>query len=381
MPLSDMACKNVKPESRVQKLSDGGGLYLQVNPNGSKLWRMNYRFQSKQKTLAFGAYPKVGLGEARKRRAEAKELLEAGQDPARKGAAPSGETFQSICEEWLTAQEVTWTAAYASRVRSRMAADLYPEIGHLGVDAITPSQMLAALRKVEARGSLSIAKRLRQTAGQVFRYAISTERASVDPSRDLKDALKPAPKVRHMAALTERQLPEFFAKLEAYDGDETTKAAIEIIVHTFVRTSELTGAKWSEIDGDLWRIPAERMKKGREHIVPLTPRVQELFEVLRRHSKDEHVARLSQNTMIYAMYRMGYHSRATIHGFRRTASTALNESGLWSPDAIEMQLAHVPGGVRAVYNAALYLPERRRIMEWWSQLLSVRKLEPVSTTQ
>jgi integrase len=177
-----------------------------------------------------------------------------------------------------------------------------------------------------------------------------------------------------MAALREKDLPDFMRALADYQGDARTRLAIELVMHTFVRTGEIRTARWAEVEGDLWRIPAERMKMGREHVVPLTHQTTAILDQLRAMGDEEFICRMSENTMIYAMYRMGYHSRATIHGFRSTASTILNESGLWSPDAIERQLAHVPGNVvRSAYNAAQYLPERRRMMEWWSDYLERMK--------
>lgn len=374
MPLSDAACRAAKPGEKARKITDSLGLYLQVQPTGSKLWRMNFRFQGKQKTLAFGKYPDVGLAEARARRDEARALLAAGRDPT----SPSpieGASFEEVAKEFLKGR-IDWTPAHLLRVTNRLEEDIYPHIGHLSVAKIEAPDILAALRKVEDRGAFEIAKRLRQTIGQVMRYAIATGRASRDPAADLKGAMKPSPRVRHMAALREKDLPEFFEKLAIYEGDERTRLAIELVMHTFVRTNEIRLARWTEIEGDMWRIPAERMKMRREHIVPLTARSLALLEGLKAVTDGSgFICRMSENTMIYAMYRMGYHSRATIHGFRSTASTILNESGLWSPDAIERQLAHVPANsVRAAYNAAQYMPERRRMMEWWSDFLEGIKL-------
>jgi integrase len=370
MPLSDVACRTAKPGDRPKKISDGGGLHLLIPPNGSKLWRLNYRFAGKQKTLALGKYPTTTLAEARRQRDAAKASLAAGRDPSVKVDGATGDSFQKVADEWLNAQSNTWTPGYTQRVLSRLKEDIYPDLGSKGVSAIDPPALLRALRKIEDRGAMEIAKRMRQTCGQIFRYAIATGRASRDPSTDLRGALKPSPRVRHMAKLKESELPEFLSKLAAYEGDRKTRFAIELIVHTFVRTNELINAEWREIEGDLWRIPASRMKMGKEHLVPLVPQTKALFDRLRDLDDGPFVCKMSNNTMIYAMYRLGYHSRATIHGFRGTASTALNEAGVWSPDAVEMQLAHSPGGVRAVYNSALYLPERRRMMEWWSDRLS-----------
>jgi integrase len=223
---------------------------------------------------------------------------------------------------------------------------------------------------VEDRGALEVARRDLQHISHIFRYAIASGRAARNPAADIKGALRPQPRVKHRAALRERDLPEFFAKLQTYDGEEQTRLAIELVVHTFVRTAELRFAHKSEFEGDLWRIPAERMKMKREHIVPLSFQAKRILDRLMTVTSGNVLAPMSENTMLYAMYRMGYHGRATIHGFRGTASTILNESGLWNRDWIERQLAHVPEDkVRSAYNAAEYLPDRRRMMTWYSERL------------
>jgi len=378
MPLTDAACRNAKPTEASRKLTDGAGLYLQVQPNGSRLWRMNYRFNGKQKTLAFGKYPEVGLSEARRRRDDARAMLASGLDPANP-VKVEGMTFKEVAHEWVIAQQPIWVPNYAGRVVARLEDDLYPQFGHIPVSQLDAPTILAALRKVEDRGAIETAKRLRQITGQIMRYAIATGRASRDPAADLKGAMKPSPRVRHMAALREPDLPEFFAKLDSYEGDKITRLAIDFIVHTFVRTNELRFARWSEIEGDVLRIPAERMKKGKEHLVPLVPHTLSLLGQMKEIGLGDMICPMSENTMLFAMYRMGYHSRATIHGFRSTASTILNESGLWTPDAIERQLAHVPENqVRSAYNAALYMPERRKMMEWYAQRLGAARESSVT---
>ena len=377
MPLTDTACRNAKPSEKPRKLADAGNMYLLVQPTGARLWRMNYRFAGKQKTLAFGKYPEVSLSEARARREEARRLLASGLDPADPKPVDAV-SFEEVGREWLAARN-DWSPGHLSRVVSRMEGDIFPQIGHIAVSQIEAPMILAALRKIEDRGAFEIAKRLRQTIGQVMRYAIATGRASRDPAADLRGAMKPSPRVRHMAALRGKDLPEFMEKLAAYDGDPRTRLAIELVMRTFVRTGELRLARWSEIEGDLWRIPEDRMKMGREHVVPLTRQTLAVLEQLRALPNDGFICKMSENTMLFAMYRMGYHSRATIHGFRSTASTILNESGLWSPDAIERQLAHVPGNVvRSAYNAAQYLPERWKMMEWWSDYLDGMKASAAS---
>ncbi len=380
MPLTDLTCRNAKPGERPRKLADAGGLYLLVQPNGSRLWRLNYRFDGKQKTLAFGKYPEVTLNQARARRDEAKALLGEGFDPARPPARTEGDdgpTFREVAEEWLTVRGSAWKPRHQVTTAHRIKKCLYPDLGDRPLALIDAPLILDTLRKVEARDAFDIAKRMRQSCSAIFRYAIATGRASRDPAADLRGALKSPPRTERRAWIREKELPEFFRRLRAYDGHGLTRDALEFIVHTFVRTNELRGARWEEFEGDLWRIPAGRMKGGlRDHLVPLSPEALAILARLRGYRMGDFVAPLSENTMLYALYRMGYHSRATTHGFRTTASTILNESGLWSPDAIERQLAHVPGNdVRAAYNAAEYLPERRRMMAWYSKRLMEQENE------
>lgn len=378
MPLTDTACRRASAEHKQRKFSDSGNLYLLVKPNGSKLWRLDYTFNGKRRTLAFGAYPAVGLQAARRKRDEAKVDLANGKDPGSptQGGATS-ETFEQIGREWLLARKEALTPKHVDLMARRLDANLFPEIGRLPIAEIEAPTILAALRKMEDRGVRETAHRMLGMCGNIFRYAIATGRASRDPSADLKGALKARPQAKHQAALTAAELPDFFQRLSIYDGDTKTRLALELTVHTMTRTNEVRFAKWSEISTDVWRIPADRMKMNRDHMVPITPATAEILGKLRKLAGDsEWIAPgardkpMSENTMLYALYRMGYHSRATTHGFRGTASTILNESGLWSPDAIERQLAHVPGNaVRSAYNAAQYWDERRRMMAWWSTYL------------
>lgn len=386
MPLTDAQCRAAKPAAKVQKLSDGHGLFLQVTPGGSKLWRMNYRWQAKQRTAAFGSYPDVSLATARLKAAELKDKLAAGIDPAAKegtaaGAAPV-KPFKDAAREWFNAREAQWVSGYAARIWSRLDADVFPKIGAKDVAAITPAEVLALLRDVENRNALEMAKRLRQTMSAIFRFSVANGRASSDPAAPLAGAMKSAPRQQHRAALKEDQLPDFLKALQTYSGDRATALGLKIIAHTFVRTAELRLATWDELDGDTWRIPAGKMKMRKEHIVPLSPQVQAMFAELKDLAcggqwvlpgQSGHKP-VSENTLIYGLYRLGYHSRASVHGFRSTASTILNESGLWRADAIERQLAHVPANeVRSAYNAALYLEERRRMMCWYSDLLDKKE--------
>ncbi|WP_287311168.1 integrase arm-type DNA-binding domain-containing protein [Mesorhizobium sp.] len=393
MPLTDSACRAAKTEGSAKKLSDGGGLYLYVAPSGSKVWRMNYRFAGKQKTLSFGPYPRVTLADARALRENAKRALADGVDPsAIKGKTATGahDSFEAIAREWHAGQESSWVPAHAERVLSRFVRDVFPDLGERSVASIAAPEILEVLRKVEARGALDVTKRLRQSMGAVFRYAIATSRATRDPVADLRGALKAAPKVRHMGTLQAKDIGDFFKHLAKYPGDRQTALAIEFIMHSAVRTNELRFGQWAEIDGDLWRIPAERMKAGRDHLVPLTKQSKRLLAELKAIAGDSEWivpgARggkpISQNTMIFGVYRMALpRSMAgiTIHGMRSTFSTTANESGLWSADSIEWALAHSIGNkVRSSYNHAAYLDERRRLMAWWSDYLTTKNPNDLS---
>jgi len=386
MALTDTSCKNAKPSEKPRKLSDGGGLYLEVMPSRSKYWRLKYRFSGKEKRLAIGVYPQISLKEARIKRDEAKKLLsenidpsQAKQDAKRQNTLKTENLFEEIAREWHEKQSNGWTERHAKYVLVRLEADIFPELGNIPTNEIKAPDLLAALRKIEDRGALDIAKRARQTCGQIFRYAIATGRAERDIAVDLKGALKVAKK-KHHAHLQESELPELLEKLDLYDGEPQTKLAIKFTLLTFTRSGEVRGAEWSEIDFDKeqWIIPAQRMKMRVKHIVPLSSQVLAILKELIKHTGNEKYLfpshnnsfkPISENTMLYAIYRMGYHSRTTIHGFRSTASTILNENG-FPPDHIERQLAHAErNGVRAAYNHAEYLPERHKMMQWWGNYL------------
>ncbi|UUV43197.1 tyrosine integrase [Rhodobacter phage RcCWillis] len=388
MPLSDTKLRGIKPVTKPTKMSDGGQLYLLVKPNGSKLWRMDYQFEGKRKTLSFGAYPEVSLSSARAMRDRAKKALAADLDPAKHDALDIGDhdTFEVIGREWLKAQEPTWAPKYAPQVFKQFERDVFPMIGQRPIRSIKAEEVLTVLRAVEDRGAHDIAKRLRQKISAIFCYAISSGRAEVDPAASLKKAMRKPPKVKHMAALKGHEMPEFFARLRAFDGDPKTALALELVIHTMTRTNEVRFGRWDEVEGDYWRIPGERMKAKREHIIPLSRQTKAILAKLKDLAGDSPwIAEgsrgkpMSENTMLFALYRMGYHSRATTHGFRSTASTTLNESELWLPDAIERQLAHVPADqVRSAYNAALHLEQRTRMMQWWSDRLEAWEAGQVS---
>jgi integrase len=390
MPFTIASLKSLKPKNRPYKKSDGEGLFVLVSTSGSKLWRLAYRYDGKQKTLALGSFPKTGLAEARQKRDAAKAILALGRDPGKTSLddVAAENSFEAVAHEWFENKRGSLADSYSGRLIDRLKQDVFPVIGHRPIDEIDAPEILKVLRKVEERGVYETAKRLRQTISQVFRYAIATGRASRDPAVDLRGALKTPGRPSHHAMIEPKELPEFFVKLDQYDGEKQTALAIELIMHTMVRTKELRFTEKIEfhLDGEspYWRIPAERMKisGGGDHIVPLTPTSLSLVNELIRLSGDSQWLLpsaggrkpISENTMLYALYRMGYHSRATVHGFRRLASTVLNESGLFEWDWIEKQLAHEPRNqVRAAYNAAQYLTHRQQMMGWWSDWLNTRK--------
>jgi integrase len=385
MPLSEAKCRNEKPGEKQKKLSDGGGLYLLVLPTGGKSWRIGYRFQGKQKAISFGQYPTVGLAQAREKRDEAKRMLAAGKDPGARDEKKV-ETFEQIARRWHDNESAGWVPAHAQRVLRRIERDVFPVIGHKTLDAIEPPDVLDLLRQVEARGALDISKRLRQSINSVFRFAIAEGRARHNPAADVGQALKPKPKVKHFASLKAAEIADLLAKINAYDGEHQTRLALLLTLHTFVRTSETRLAAWSEFEdlngqSPLWRIPASRMKMGREHLVPLSPQVVAILREIREINDGHYLfpgrggkGVMSQNAMIFALYRMGYHSRLTVHGFRSMASTILNENH-FNRDWIERQLAHVEGDdVRGAYNSAEWLPGRRKMMAWWSDYLDTKAM-------
>lgn len=383
MPLSDTAFRKLKPRDRDYKVSDGAGLYLLVRPNGSKLWRLAYRFEGKQKTLAFGAYPSVTLARARERRDEVKAVLADGRDPGAQVAQDS-DTFEALAKEWYRGRVSEWSTPHAARVWSAIERDMLPVFGRSPVRAIEPLKVLEAVRQVEQRGARETAHRTKQYAGMIFRYGVATGKCDRDPTADLRGALAPAPRPQHYRTVKAGDLSDFFQKLAHFEGDAQTALGLELIMHTMVRTSELRLAQWSEFDlgrERIWRIPAERMKKKREHMVPLTDPVLEILNKLKFMSvrngfvlEGKTRGPVSQNTLLFALYRLGYHGRATVHGFRGLASTVLNESGNFESDWIEKQLAHEEGNrVRAAYNSAQWLPQRRAMMAWWSDYLQTQK--------
>jgi integrase len=385
MPLRDITVRSAKPKEKAYRLYDSDGLYLEVLPSGAKYWRLKYRFGGNEKRLALGVYPEVPLADARERRFEARKLLAAGDDPAeakkeakRLSTQQQENTFETVAREWHANRLAKWTPEHAAKIMKRLEKHVFGRIGPRPIDEITPHELLTVLRKIEGHG-IEIAHRLLQICGQVFLYAVITQRAAFNPAASLRGALKPVVK-KSYAFIKPNELPAYLKRLEAYDGSTLTKLALKFLLLTFVRSGELRGAEWSEIDLDRaeWRIPAERMKMKEMHIVPLSRQAIDTLRELRPMTGQGHyvfpnqhkfAGPMSENTILYALYRMGYHSRATGHGFRSTASTALNENG-FRPDVIERQLAHSERDqVRAAYNYAQYLPERREMMQWWADYI------------
>ena len=385
--LTDIAIKRTKPGKSIKKISDGNGLALIVYPNGSKYWAYRYRYLGKEKTLSLGVYPEVTLAEARLKLSEARKILSEGQDPSeirkaikRQAMVSVENSFEVIAREWVAAKSPAWTPRYAGFMVKRLENDLFPKLGSRPIRDISAPELLSVLRVIENRGASELANRTMQYCGQIFMYGIATGRADRNPASDIKGALRTHVK-KHFAHLKTIELPEFLEKLRVYDGHPQTKLAVTLLMLTFVRTTELRGTTWDEIDLDKaeWRIAPERMKMRRVHIVPLSIQAVAAFKELQRlngqwkyvfPNPHKAIKHMSENAVLYALYRMGYHNRTTGHGFRHTASTILNESGLFNGDAIERQLAHVQSNkVRGAYNHAEYLPERREMMQWWADYL------------
>ena len=393
MPLTDIKVRNAKAQDKPYRLADGGGMYLEVAPTGSKYWRWKYRFDGKEKRLALGVYPEVTLAAARlKREAQRKLLKEQGSDPLqarREGKIAAkisaSNTFEAVARQWWEHWKSVRSSRHADYVIRRLEADIFPALTGKPITEITAPQLLAVIRKVEKRGALDIAKRALQTCGQIFRFAVAHGICERNPVADVKpqDALKPRKK-ENFARLSAQEFPELLCKIETYDGAIITRLALRLMALTFVRTSELIGARWKEFDltAAEWRIPVERMKMKTPHIVPLSKQaietLQELSTITGHNEllfpgERDHQKPMSNNTILYALYRMGYHSRMTGHGFRGLASTILHESG-YRHEHIELQLAHQERDeISAAYNHALYLKERRRMMQAWADMLDVMR--------
>lgn len=392
MPLTDVAIRSAKPGAKPIKLSDGHGMFLLVTPAGGKLWRLKYRLDGKEKLLAMGAYPEIGLSDARKRREDARALLAQGKDPSRekqkdklRSRIQAADTFRVIADEYCAKRRRDgvkgWAPATATRSEYLLSL-LNNTIGSLPIAEIEPADVLAAIRKIENKGNLESARRTLQLSSMVFRYAVATARLRSDPTRDLRGALT-APTVTHYGAVTEpAKAGELLRSIDGYEGSGITKLALQLAPHVFVRPGELRHAEWSDIDLEqaLWIIPAAKTKMRKAHQVPLSRQsvaiLREVFAVtgptgyvfpsIRSRKRP-----MSDNTLNAALRRLGYTTdEMTAHGFRAMASTLLNESGKWSPDAIERALAHGDSDkVRAAYHRGAHWKERVEMAQWWSDHL------------
>jgi integrase len=392
-PLTPSAVANAKPKAEPYRMPDGRGMFLLVQPNGARWWRMEYRRPGthKKNMLSLGVYPDVSLRKARERRDEARTLLADGIDPGdqRKAQQAAGaETFEAIAREWFAKHSPNWAPGHSSKIIRRLELDVFPWIGGKPVASITAPDVLGTLRRIESRGVIETAYRAKTNIGQVMRYAIATGRANLDPTPSLRGALAPSTE-RHHASITDPdRIGELLRAIDGYAGDYVTRGALLLASLSFVRPGELRGAEWVEFDLDKaeWRIPAERMKMRAPHIVPLASQAVAILRDLQPLTGTgryvfpgarSHKRAMSENTVNAALRRMGFDKGTmTGHGFRSMASTLLNEQG-WNRDAIERQLAHAErDAVRAAYNYAEHLPERRRMMQAWADYLDGLRLSP-----
>jgi integrase len=391
--LTDTLIRKSKTPSKPTKLMDGRGLFLLLAPSGGRWWRFRYNFTGKEKLLSLGTYPDVTLREARDARDQARKLLAKGIDPSalrreekRAKQEAGANTFATVAREWLANVKPKWVDIYHHDTETRFETYVFPDIGRTPVKDVTPPELLAVLRKIEARGTVETAHKVARACGQVFRYGIATGRCERNPAADLRGALKARPRPKHMATLSASDLPPFLSKIHGYDGELQTKLALQLLALTFVRTGELRGATWAEIDLDQaeWTIPADRMKTKAPHHVPLSRQAVTVLRQLRdMNGKWPWVFAgrapakpMSKNTILFALYRLGYHGRMTGHGFRALASTTLNEMG-FRLDVIERQLAHAEkNAVRAAYHRSQYLAERTAMMQTWADFLDAQVLRP-----
>lgn len=398
MPLTDVKIRNTKPGPKPAKLADGGGLYLEVRPTGAKLWRFRYRIAGKENLFAIGEYPSIGLAEARAEHGKARALVKQGVHPSHNRQAErlssqvaNANTFEAVAREWISKKSPRWTAYYLRQVTRFLESDVFPHVGKLPIRNVTSAHLLEVIRRIEARGAVTVALLVRQWSSAIFRYAVATLRADGDPAAALKGAIH-RPKVEHHKPLSREQIVGFKEALERYGGYRTTVIALQLMLLTFVRTVELRKAEWSEFDLEHaeWRIPAERMKMREPHIVPLSRPAVDLLLELRTYTGGRGFLFpnyrspkecMTATTLNRALERMGLNGKDSIgfsaHGFRATASTLLNEMG-YRPDVIERQLAHAERDkVRASYNQAEYMEERTAMMQEWADFLN----DPIRRTK
>lgn len=392
MKLTNIQIKNAKPKEKMYRLCDGENLLLEIHPNGKKHWRVGYTFNTKRRQIALGPYPIVSLAEARELKLEKQKLVQKGIDPVQERKQQKIEyelnhvnTLEAIAREWHEHQSHAWKERHAKRIMERLEVNVFPFAGKRPIKSISPQEILSVLRKIEDRGAYDMAHRVMQFCSAIYRYAVATGRAERDITQDLRGALRPA-KTKNLARLSEAQLPGFLQKLEIYDteynGHILTKLGFKLLFLTFVRSSELRKATWSEIDFEKqeWRISAERMKMDELHIVPLSTQSIKILRQIKQITdnlygdyilpgRQSPRKPLSEGTFIKVIDILGYKGKTTAHGCRGTASTILNEND-WRADVIERQLAHCERNqIRAAYNHAQYLKERKEMMQWWGNYL------------
>lgn len=375
--LKDQQIKGAKPREKAYKLFDGGGLFLFVSPSGGKFWRVAYRLAGKQKTIALGAYPEISLSAAREKLADLKASLHAGADPmaAKHGKRNSLSFADASATYWQGRKNVT--ESYRTKATRGLTMHLFPTLGNLPVGAITRSDLLPCLQKMDAAGKHVYVRKVRIWAGQVFDWAVENGHAEVNPAASIRpEKAFGKAVVESIAALPLRDVPDFLERL-ALEKDLNSVLACRMLALTWVRTGELRMMTWDEIEGDTWVIPAGKMKRRRDHVVPLSRQALAILAQMRQRSGDRFVFAaphredrpMSENAILYLIARIGYKGRMTGHGWRSVASTWANERG-FSPDAIERQLAHVPDNkIRAIYNRAEYLPVRREMLQAWADWL------------
>ena len=398
MALTDTAIRGTKPGQKPFKVYDRDGLFLLVNPGGSKLWRWRYRFDGKEKLMALGEYPLVNLSQARELHFAARKTLVTGVDPMaerkaeadaklRETEARQRETetsFENVARRWWEWWSIGKSPRHAETLMNRLEDDVFPVIGHLSIDGVQTAHIRGIMLTIETRGASDVAKRAHQSIGQIFRFAIARELASRNPAADFRprDVLA-ATESENFARVNEKDLPELLAKMDDYKGDALTRFGLKLLAYCFPRTSELIEAPWSEFDLDRprWEVPAKRMKMKTPHIIPLSRQAVEVLRALKLLTGNGRLVLpgamdrkkpMSNNTLLYALYRLGYQGRMTGHGFRGLASTILNENG-FEEAHIELQLAHMKRNkVAAAYNHAKYLKQRTEMMQWWADYLDAQ---------
>ena len=396
MALTALEVSKSKAADKPQRLADGGNMYLLIQPNGAKYWRLDYRLAGKRKTLAIGVYPDMSLSDAREQREQARKLIANGVDPVAVKQAQKASTiekvensFEVIAREWFVRHAPNWKENHSSKIIARLEKDVFPWIGNRPIADITAPALLAAIRKIEARGALETAHRALACCGQVFRYAVATGRAERDPTGDLRGALPPVKKEKHFAAITEpKKVGELMRDIEGYQGSYIVKGAFKLSPLLFVRPGELRKMEWAELDLDKaeWIIPADKMKMGVTHIVPLAKQavavLREMLPLTGRskyvfHGERDHDRPMSDNAIRSALRRMGWaNDEMTPHGFRAMASTILDNMG-YKQEWLERQLAHEePNKIKAAYKREawrMYLPERTAMMQAWADYLDKLK--------